>query len=135
MRSLRVRSTPHPGHLPTPCTKHDLCTKLLPLIKCGFKLCILYVRNGGRYGGLWIRTCEHRRFFARKRFNPERPGWFLDPVSASVFPNVFLCATVHAGGAFELPLSSTSCIQAKSASSGSSSHSSICVAAIVLFGR
>src|SRR5882672_12429868 len=61
MRSLRVRSTPHPGHLPTPCTKHDLCTKLLPLIKCGFKLCILYVRNGGRYGGLWIRTCEHRR--------------------------------------------------------------------------
>jgi len=76
-------------------------------------------------------------FFARKRFNPERPGWFLDPVSASVFPNCFFlfAATVHAGGAFELPLSSTSCIQAKSASSGSSSHSSICVEAIVLFGR
>jgi len=32
----------------------------------------------------------------------------IRPVLASVFPNGFLCATVHAGGAFELLLSSTS---------------------------
>jgi hypothetical protein len=30
-------------------------------IKCGFMLCILYVRNGERYGGLRIRAGEHRR--------------------------------------------------------------------------
>src|SRR5258705_1817989 len=47
MRSLRVRSTPHNGHQPTPCTNHNnLCTNSLTLIKCGFMLCILYVRNG-----------------------------------------------------------------------------------------
>ena len=33
-----------------PCKNHDLCTNPLTLIECGFMLCILYVRNGGRYG-------------------------------------------------------------------------------------
>src|ERR1019366_6064133 len=35
--------------------------KSLTHVKCGFTLCILYVRNGERYGGLWICACEHRR--------------------------------------------------------------------------
>src|SRR6266481_1152970 len=44
-----------------PCENRDLCTNSLTHIKCGFMLCILYVRNGGRYDGLWIRAGEHRR--------------------------------------------------------------------------
>src|SRR5260370_42489927 len=43
------------------CKNHDLCTKSLTYIKCGFMLCILYVRNGGRYGGVWIRAGKHGR--------------------------------------------------------------------------
>jgi hypothetical protein len=40
-----------PFHTPTTdidalCKNRDLCTKVLTLIKCGFTLCILYVRNG-----------------------------------------------------------------------------------------
>jgi hypothetical protein len=31
--------------------------------KCGFVLCILYVRNGGRYGALRIRAGKHVRAF------------------------------------------------------------------------
>src|ERR1700694_792695 len=40
--------------------KNDLCTICLTHIKCGSTLCILYVRNGGRYGGLRIRAGKHR---------------------------------------------------------------------------
>src|SRR5882672_11785953 len=56
----RVRSTPHNGHSAAPCKNHDLCTNSLTHIKRGFMLCILYVRNGGRYGGLRICAGEHR---------------------------------------------------------------------------
>src|SRR5260370_24352382 len=43
------------------CKNHDLCTNSLTHIKCCFMLCILYVQNGERYGGLRIRACEHGR--------------------------------------------------------------------------
>src|SRR6266404_253121 len=60
MHKLRVRSTPHNGHSAAPCKNHDLCTNVLTHIKCGLTLCILYVRNGERYDGLWIRAGKHR---------------------------------------------------------------------------
>src|SRR5206468_2337742 len=40
---------------------HDLCTNQLTLIKRGFTLCILYVRNGCCYDHLWIRPCQYGR--------------------------------------------------------------------------
>src|SRR6267143_6657707 len=57
----QLRPPPHNGHSAAPCKNHDLCTKSLTLIEYGFTLCILYVRNGERYGGLRIRAGEHRR--------------------------------------------------------------------------
>src|SRR5450759_3330557 len=58
-----------------PCKNHDLCTKLLTHIECGFMLCILYVRNGGRYDGLRIRAGEHRRsiFIRMRRWHKASP--------------------------------------------------------------
>src|SRR4030088_1023398 len=43
------------------CKTHDLCTNPLTHMKCGFMLCILYVRNGERYDGVRIRAGKHRR--------------------------------------------------------------------------
>src|SRR5260370_30707396 len=41
------------------CKNLDLCTNSLTHIKCCFMLCILYVQNGERYGGLPIRAGGH----------------------------------------------------------------------------
>src|SRR6266576_3169484 len=59
--TAEAASAPHNGHRSASCKNRDLCTNPLPHIKCGFMLCILYVRNGGRYAGLRIRAGEHRR--------------------------------------------------------------------------
>src|ERR1039458_929158 len=56
------------------CKNHDLCTNSLTHIKCGFMLCILYVRNGGRYDGLWIRAGKH----------PQSD--FIPPISSTLMP-------------------------------------------------
>jgi hypothetical protein len=58
-----------------------------------------------------------------------RGNYFTARASASVFPNACPCAKDQTRAADGRP------VQAKSASSYSSSHSSICVGAIVLFGR
>src|SRR5260370_28803191 len=52
------------------CKNHDLCTNSLTHIKCCFMLCILYVQNGERYGGLRIRACEHGRAILVRPISP-----------------------------------------------------------------
>jgi hypothetical protein len=86
VHSLRVCSTPHNGYSGASCKNHDLCTKCLTHIKCGLRLCILYVRNGGRHGGLRIRAGKYRRSVLGRSIGRAKScqiAWNSDPAFAS----------------------------------------------------
>src|SRR5450759_2209192 len=54
LRADAFRCSSNNGHGAAPCKNHDLCTKRLTLILQVLMLCIIYVRNGERYGHLRI---------------------------------------------------------------------------------
>src|SRR5260370_7307429 len=68
------------------CKNHDLCTNSLTHIKCCFMLCILYVQNGERYGGLPIPAWGDGRANLVRPINPAKSPKMLKKISREKHP-------------------------------------------------